>query len=883
MNPRQFCRELGYDTALVLTYSFDPIFFEKVVLPDLRSGGTGRVVVIADRSEADEAIARTAGLLKFGGRRYVLSEANGVGGAFHPKMILRFGPEGGAAMLATGNVTSGGWGGNRELATAWRFGPELPDIGAWVRPLLEDVMKWSGKELDRMTVAQVAALPWLPAAGTKSTSPVAVLHSHSATTLASQLASRWAGRKFKTLHAMTGSTDDKGAMLRWARNTFGVEKFVLAVTPAASSLRLNLIADLNLTIVPVTDEFQHAKFYWFDGDDGPAAIFGSANCSAAAWLVPPSQAGNVEAVICYDRPLEADFGDALALLSETPQRPTEALPETPKASDNEKPLSPRYRLTAAVLTEETQRVSFSLSPVPREGVTVVLAVDEILLTCSRAPGGQSFLAEFPEGVRSAVPLCIATITDKEGVTNTPPRWLDCVGALAEAESNVTYSGVPNLEGKNGQREQSKVARSVQTVMEALFAGISRDPMGKAIIQPAGAKRTKPDDATRAGDPLDPISILCAIDEVNVPDRREATQGNWRELSLTGLMRLLFTRPDDDGGDAEAPQAGESADDERGHKDDKGRAANEKEENGPEPTDVDARHAAKVHAAVETCLEQMAETWFIRNCTASNLAQAAAFPLAIAEFGRKEGWVIPELADAWVARVISLLFDSRSGLLKIVRERYASADRADEFAEEVGHGALWALLVTVVTNSAWSAISTFDKALMIRAISREKSLLGSADASRLRRLICELRVKDAFKVMTRRVPAIVIGLDKLEHLIDSRWEEATYRKGGAANSPWTTGDLLYRKGVAGWVTFVRELPCNRFEATRLGKAMPFQESDDIRYVNVTQVSLEDANIANALRIVVQASQGRGLAMEVGETFEQMGRRAREQLVGLREGS
>ena len=35
MNPRLFCRERTYGKALFLTYSFDPTFFEQVVLPDL--------------------------------------------------------------------------------------------------------------------------------------------------------------------------------------------------------------------------------------------------------------------------------------------------------------------------------------------------------------------------------------------------------------------------------------------------------------------------------------------------------------------------------------------------------------------------------------------------------------------------------------------------------------------------------------------------------------------------------------------------------------------------------------------------------------------------------------------------------------------------------
>lgn len=45
MNPRHFLREPGYPIALLTTYSFDPYFFERLVLPDLWAGGSNSVLV----------------------------------------------------------------------------------------------------------------------------------------------------------------------------------------------------------------------------------------------------------------------------------------------------------------------------------------------------------------------------------------------------------------------------------------------------------------------------------------------------------------------------------------------------------------------------------------------------------------------------------------------------------------------------------------------------------------------------------------------------------------------------------------------------------------------------------------------------------------------
>jgi hypothetical protein len=118
MNPRTFCRERGYPSAIALTYSFDPLFFERVVLPDLWHGGTGEVVVVADQGQVEEAIIRCAGQVQHLGRRYRLT--HGRAARFHPKLIVRIGPQGALVLMGSGNLTHGGWGGNDELAILWK-------------------------------------------------------------------------------------------------------------------------------------------------------------------------------------------------------------------------------------------------------------------------------------------------------------------------------------------------------------------------------------------------------------------------------------------------------------------------------------------------------------------------------------------------------------------------------------------------------------------------------------------------------------------------------------------------------------------------------------------------------------------------------------------
>ncbi len=63
MNPRLFCRERAYHKALLLTYSFDPVFFEQVVLPDLWAGRSGDILVLGDRDQIHASTQATAGQL----------------------------------------------------------------------------------------------------------------------------------------------------------------------------------------------------------------------------------------------------------------------------------------------------------------------------------------------------------------------------------------------------------------------------------------------------------------------------------------------------------------------------------------------------------------------------------------------------------------------------------------------------------------------------------------------------------------------------------------------------------------------------------------------------------------------------------------------------
>ena len=110
-----------YHSALLTTYSFDPIFFESVYLSTLRKLGITNIVVLMDASMYDQLLADTNYQChRVTQNNYTLvRQENAYSGVFHPKMVLLFGEEEGALILGSGNLTYSGLSNNEEVWSAF--------------------------------------------------------------------------------------------------------------------------------------------------------------------------------------------------------------------------------------------------------------------------------------------------------------------------------------------------------------------------------------------------------------------------------------------------------------------------------------------------------------------------------------------------------------------------------------------------------------------------------------------------------------------------------------------------------------------------------------------------------------------------------------------
>ena len=843
MNPRSFCRERAFYKTLLLTYSFDPLFFEQVVLPDLWAGRSSDIAVIGDREQVRAGIQLAAGQLWHLGKKYLLA-GSAHAHSFHPKVILRLGETNGAIMLGSGNITSSGWGGNRELGCAWMVGPGHDDNGAWVLPFLDDVTTWCANDLEREAVGRMKDVPWLALATSNPSSRTALLYSSDTRALAPTLAARWNGRQFDEVHICTGSTDEAGAFLRWAHFTFGIKRAVIALTLSSASFSLSQLSDLpiELRLIPTSAARPlHAKFYFFEGDDGSAAVMGSPNCSAAAWLIPPSQGGNIETTQVYDVALRSDFSAVLEVFNAPSFSPNELLTETSTATESDTGATDSYEISGLRWDAYSEQVIAFISPPPAPNTLLhlVQGAVETLMTPASVDGQTCWVCAVPGGLNfqssafASIRLCLG-----EERWETAIRWIDHLVELRHAtQAARLFDPIEALENRASSAEQKRLIDDLHKVTQALFSD------SKTFRDSSFGFSSKPDSIpANAASPADPLTILRNLEALPDSAHYLASESTV-SLSLVGIFRMLF--------DSErVVTAPDAADDDNL---DEGQSSIALPVKLPIPEiatssvqssdHVDEKLQTRLATQINTFIEKLTEEEFAQKCTATQMIQAVCFPLAVALRGQRRGWVSSHSAEEWILRVTSLIFRGKisgsPGLLKLVEKRYAGNGHSDIFAEVVGDGTLWMVLIAMMGNPEWSEAEQFiERALLLREVFRAKDLISSVRPSRLNGLLDNIRVANARTVLLDVAPTVSSILDQLELHLEGGWSNDIKSQDERllANE---VGDILWRKNV-GWGICLAGGGRNDYSQVRL-RGTPAKLKGSF-YVNVSDLGNHDPQVS-----------------------------------------
>lgn len=839
MKPRLFCRERTFRKALLLTYSFDPVFFERLVLPDLWAGRASDILVIGDGDQIGMAVRDAMGQILHLGKRYLLASALHAG-AFHPKLLLRLDETQGAVMIGSGNLTSCGWGGNRELGCSWVFGPAHEDKGAWVYPLLEEVMSWCASDLEKDALRRMQDVPWL-SAQTAAPADAPILYSRKGRTLAEALAERWSGRRFNEIRIFTGSTDESGAFLRWANQTFGVRKAVIALTPTQASFRPKKLANLPLDVrvIPMQDPPPlHAKFYYFKGPQGACAVMGSPNCSAAAWLLSPDRGGNIETAVVYDTVESDEFNGLLEIFNVASLKPEQALLAKEPVAEYAAKECP-YDLVGLRWDDSSLTMMALIAPQPEAGTKVALlhGAERIPMRPANVDGASGWLCEIEGGLEFAASE-FAKVQLERGKLHwvTLPRWIDHLAELHHSTQAARFlEPIRGLENTASSAEHRHILDDLQTVAQALFTDFAsfRD-IGFGRAQGADEEKEAPPS------PVDPSAIIRSLEDAQ--ELRTTGGSSMTGVSITGILRLLFDAERSSGDTAENDEdldEGQLPDADADDSSTDGSADDEPQK----PELVNAKLQARLAAQMERFLANLSSPEFAQKCSATQMIQAVCFPLAVSLRGRLHGWVSDESAETWARKVVAVLLRGKTisspGLLSAVEQRYRERGMAAIFREIVGDGTLWMVLIATLANSEWrEAGNVIEKAIALREVYKAPSLICSAQASRLAGLLVQLRIDGAHRHLSVVAPKVSNILDRIEKELEPVWQREAARQ-VERGIDHQIGDLLWRANV-GWAVCLAEASGrNSISVRRAGDEVKIGAGF---FVNVSKLAVREKRLS-----------------------------------------
>ena len=759
MNPRDFLREPGYHTALLTTYSFDPFFFERLVLPDLGAGGSNSVLVLVDQGQLRGALDSQLGILRHLGRSYFLQPVEWPG-AFHPKIFLRLGDQDALAWVGSNNLTRGGWGANSELGNAWRLDRDGLDGCGWLTGLLtylDSTTAGLAKEL----LGKARRLPWLEDIPVGSSHDVLISHQEP---MGMQVGRRWAGRRFTSLKILTGSTDRDAGFLRWATDAFGLESIDICLTPDCASLEAAALDHLGprIQIVPPPGQkLMHAKFYWFDGPEGPAVLWGSANCSRSAWLIPGR---NFEAMVVEDSPEPGQYSDILQVFEQEGVDPSEVLTARPEASERREQGTPHLRIVAAS-AEATGRVHLEVEPAIPPGAVVVLEIGGIRVPLE-GEGNEwaGDLSNAGEDSRATMIRLVAEVSRSSRLWSDV-RWIDRLSQLREVLTGTDFRATMVAMCRfESHAADHRMAQELGRIGMAILTDSSSYPDASTFVRRASVKK---EGKGEHRPPLDPEALLVSLGDSD-PDSL-AQPGTIGDYGISGVFRALFAQMDDHTAEvAVIDEPGEEPEHD---------PPDRKESVVPErpPVDVDGKASRLLQNHMDRFLNKYEAPEFPAACTATQLAQATAYPIAVAVMGEQRGWCTDEQRRSWVSRTVRALlkddrFHQREALLTSVGRRFADENQSEAFERAIGDGQLWLSLLV-----AWDMLpeattkQRLQNVTLFRDYVSRRELLGSADKSRLTGLFSAYSAPDLIEAARLRAIREGMALRKIERSLGRSYE------------------------------------------------------------------------------------------------------------------
>ncbi|WP_441278596.1 hypothetical protein AB7783_20055 [Tardiphaga sp. 172_B4_N1_3] len=288
--------ERGYHTSIISTFGIDFDVYENVVLSRLRGAGCHNNILLCDGALLGQSLANVATQPRSAGRLYTVNGKRAAG-AFHPKLIIQLGRDGGRIIVSSANMTATGLAGNVELAGEFACG--VDDSGeqrliaqAWSYVMrhcdrtgqaLDAQISWAETRTGWLRRAQAAAGPVVLKDGTTA----ALLTTGQRTGIAERFLAQINSRSVERLVVISPYWDDGLKALDYLAKTLSPAKIDLLVDSETKLFPVKALKKFaNVRLFDRKgfrkSRFLHAKAFIAQTEDADHVLYGSANCTVAA-------------------------------------------------------------------------------------------------------------------------------------------------------------------------------------------------------------------------------------------------------------------------------------------------------------------------------------------------------------------------------------------------------------------------------------------------------------------------------------------------------------------------------------------------------------------------------------------------------------------------
>lgn len=284
-----------YHSALLTTYSFDPIYFEAVYLPTLRNLGATNVVILMDASMYDRLLSDSNYQChRVSQYNYTLvRRENFHSGVFHPKTVLLFGEEEGTLIVGSGNLTYSGLFDNEEVWNAFHVhgnsSPHYPLFRqAW--KILSQPANIASSLVARQIGWMSDHTPWLHKESPDRSvilsngEECALLYNSVESTIIDKLFSSIGGKKIVSIKVVAPFYDAEGDALSALKKQFAPKEMLCILdTERLSAPYSMLTTDTSIMFCKACSRNPlHAKIFELQAENETWLLCGSANAGNMA-------------------------------------------------------------------------------------------------------------------------------------------------------------------------------------------------------------------------------------------------------------------------------------------------------------------------------------------------------------------------------------------------------------------------------------------------------------------------------------------------------------------------------------------------------------------------------------------------------------------------